>query len=86
MLAVRKVLIEVGTIVVMMVGKMGDLKEKRMAGKTVVVEKVFDSVELRVALLAVRKVLIAVGTIDVMMVGKMGDLKETPESVCTPAP
>ena len=40
-------------MVVMMVGKMGGLKEKRMADKTVV-EKVFESVELRVALLAVR--------------------------------
>jgi len=36
-------------MVVMMVGKMGDMKEKRMADKTVV-EKVFESVELRVVL------------------------------------
>ena len=62
-------------MVVMMVGKMGDMKEKRMADKTVA-EKVFESVELRVALLAVRKVLIEVETMVVMMVGKMGGLKE----------
>ena len=54
MLAVRKVLIAVETMVVMMVGKMGDLKEKRIASK-MVVEKVFESVELRAALLAVQK-------------------------------
>ena len=34
-------------MVVMMVGKMGDLKEKRMASKTVVVEKVNKSAKLR---------------------------------------
>ena len=62
-------------MVVMMVGKMGGLKEKRMAGKTVV-EKVFEWVELRVALLAVRKVLIEFDRMVVMMVGKMGFLKE----------
>ena len=58
-----------------MVGKMGFLKEKRVADKTVL-EKVYEWVELTVELLAVRKVLIEVETMVVMMVGKMGDLKE----------